>query len=43
MGNDFHTLDIKAAICTEEEGKEMMDWRVSTMIGRSMGISNTVN
>ena len=38
VGNVFHTLDIEAAICTEQEGKEMMAWSTSTMIGRSMGI-----
>ena len=38
VGNVFHTLDIKAAICTQKEGQEMMDWSTSTMIGRSMGI-----
>ena len=37
-GNVFHTLDIEAAICTELEGQEMMDWSTSTMVGRSMGI-----
>ena len=34
----FHTLDIEAAICTQQEGQEMMDWSTSTMVGRSMGI-----
>jgi hypothetical protein len=38
VGNLFHTLDIEAAICTQEEGKEMMDWSTSIIIGRSMGI-----
>ena len=38
VGNVFHTLDIEAAICTQKEGKEMMDWSTSIMIGRSMGI-----
>ena len=38
VGNVFHTLDIEAAICTQQEGQEMMDWCTSTMIGRSMGI-----
>ena len=38
VGNVFHTLDIEAAICTQQEGKEMMDWSTSMMIGRSMGI-----
>ena len=34
----FHTLDIEAAICTQQEGREMMDWSTGTMVGRSMGI-----
>ena len=38
VGNVFHTLDIEAAICTQQEGQEMMDWSTSMMIGRSMGI-----
>jgi hypothetical protein len=38
VGNFFHTLDIEAAICTQQEGQEMMDWSTSMMIGRSMGI-----
>ena len=38
IGNVFHTLDIEAAICTQKEGQEMLDWNTSTMIGRSMGI-----
>ena len=38
VGNVFHTLDIEAAICTQQEGREMMDWSTSTMVGRSMGI-----
>ena len=38
IGNVFHTLDIEAAICTQQEGQEMMDWSTSTMVGRSMGI-----
>ena len=38
VGNVFHTLDIEAAICTQKEDQEMMDWSTSTMIGRSMGI-----
>ena len=38
VGNVFHTLDIEAAICTEQEGQEMMNWSTSTMIGRSMGV-----
>ena len=38
VGNVFHTLDIEAAICTQQEGQEMMDWSTSTMVGGSMGI-----
>ena len=38
VGNVFHTLDIEAAICTQQEGQEMMDWSTSIMVGRSMGI-----
>ena len=38
VGNMFHSLDIEAAISSEEEDKEMMDWSTSSMIGRSMGI-----
>ena len=38
VGNVFHMQDIEAAICTQQEGKEMMDWSTSMMIGRSMGI-----
>ena len=38
VGNVFHTLDIEAAICTQQEGQEMMEWFTSTMVGRSMGI-----
>ena len=38
VGNVFHTLDIEAAICTGQEGKEMIDWSTSMLIGRSMGI-----
>ena len=38
VGNVFHTLDIEAAICTQQEGQEMMDWSTSMVIGRSMGI-----
>ena len=38
VGNVFHTLDIEAAIATEQQGQEMLDWSTSTMIGRSMGI-----
>ena len=41
VGNVFHTLDIEAAICTQQEGKEMMDWSTSIMVGRSMGIDVT--
>ena len=37
-GNVFHTLDIEAAICTQQDGQEMIDWSTSTMVGRSMGI-----
>ena len=33
VGNVFHTLDMKAAICTQQEGQEMMDWSTSEMIG----------
>ena len=38
VGNVFHTLDIEAAICRQQEGREMIDWSTSTMVGRSMGI-----
>jgi terminase large subunit-like protein len=38
VGNVFHTLDIEAAIVTELQGQEMLDWSTSVMIGRSMGI-----
>ncbi|MGB7634993.1 MAG: DEAD/DEAH box helicase family protein, partial [Nitrososphaeraceae archaeon] len=38
VGNVFHTLDIEAAICTQQEGREMLDWSTSAMVGRSMGI-----
>jgi hypothetical protein len=38
VGNVFHTLDIDAAVCTKQEGQEMMDSSTSMMIGRSMGI-----
>ena len=38
VGNVFHALDIEAAICTKQEGQEMMDWSTNTMIGRSMGV-----
>ena len=38
VGNVFHILDIDAAICTQQEGQEMMEWSTSEMIGRSMGI-----
>ena len=38
VGNVFHALDIEGAICTMQEGREMMDWSTSTMVGRSMGI-----
>ena len=30
VGNVFHTLDIEAAICTQKEGQEMMDWSTGT-------------
>ena len=38
VGNVFHTLDIEAAICTQQEGKELLDWSTSMMVGRSMGV-----
>ena len=38
VGNVFHTLDIEAAICTQQEGQEMINWSTSIMVGRSMGI-----
>jgi hypothetical protein len=38
VGNVFHTLDIEAAICTQQKGREMMDWSISITVGRSMGI-----
>ena len=38
IGNVFHALDIEAAICTQEESQEMMNWSTSEMIGRSMEI-----
>ena len=38
VGNVFHTLDIEAAICTLQEGHEMLNWSTITMVGRSMGI-----
>ena len=38
VGNVFHALDIEAAICTQKEGQEMLNWSTSTMVGRSMGI-----
>ena len=38
VGNVFHTLDIEAAISTQAESQEMMEWSTSPMIGRSMGI-----
>jgi hypothetical protein len=38
VGNVFHTLDIEAAIVTEQQCQEMLHWSTSTMIGRSMGI-----
>jgi hypothetical protein len=38
VGNVFHTLDIEAAIVTQQQGQEMLAWSTSTIIGRSMGI-----
>lgn len=38
VGNVFHTLDIEAAICTQQESQEMIHWSTSTLVGRSMGI-----
>ena len=38
VGNVFHTLDLEAAICTQQEGQEMLDWSTSMMVGKSMGI-----
>jgi hypothetical protein len=38
VGNVFHTLDIEAAIITQAQGQEMLDWSTNVMIGRSMGI-----
>ena len=38
VGNVFHTLDIEAAICTQQEGHEMLNWSTITMVGKSMGI-----
>ena len=38
VGNVFHTLDIEAAIVTQQQGQEMLDWSTNVMIGRSMGI-----
>jgi hypothetical protein len=38
VGNVFHTLDIEAAIVTEQQGQEMMDWSTNAMMARSMGI-----
>jgi hypothetical protein len=38
IGNVFHTLDIDAAIVTQQQGQEMLDWSTNVMIGRSMGI-----
>ena len=34
----FILSTLKAAICTQQEGKEMMDLSMSMMIGRSMGV-----
>lgn len=36
--NKLLTLDIEAAIVTQQQGQEMIDWSTSEMIGRSMGI-----
>jgi hypothetical protein len=38
VGNVFHTLDIEAAIVTQQQGQEMLDWSTSAMMARSMGI-----
>jgi hypothetical protein len=38
VGNVFHMLDIEAAIVTQQQGQEMLEWSTSVMIGRSMGI-----
>jgi hypothetical protein len=38
VGNVFHTLDIEAAIVTQQQSQEMLDWSTNVMIGRSMGI-----
>jgi hypothetical protein len=38
VGNVFHTLDIEAAVCTQQEGREMLNWSTSMMIGRSIGV-----
>jgi hypothetical protein len=38
VGNVFHTLDIEAAMVTQAQGQEMLDWSTNVMIGRSMGI-----
>src|SRR5918994_7081420 len=38
VGNVFHTLDIEAAIVTQQQAQEMLDWSTNVMIGRSMGI-----
>jgi hypothetical protein len=38
IGNVFHTLDTEAAIVTQQQGQEMLDWSTTMMIGRSMGI-----
>ena len=32
------TVGKGVAICTREEGQEMIDWSTSVMLGRSMGI-----
>lgn len=33
VGNVFHTLDIEAAICTQEAYQEIMDWSTDTRLG----------
>jgi hypothetical protein len=30
--SSFHMLDIEAAIVTQQQGQEMLDWSTSTMI-----------
>ncbi len=39
VGNVFHTLDIEAAIVTEQQGQEMLDWSTSTMIGMGIDVA----